>query len=215
MKCLELKAMKKIFTLGIIAAIFSIELNAATIVVTNNGFTFSPDSIMVNSGDIISFQINSIHNAVQVSKETWNANGNTPLAGGFEVPFGGGTVTLTTPGTYYYVCSPHASIGMKGVIVVMQTNSIKDIAINRIPDILVYPNPASEYLKIEFNAPKKERVTLDLIDIIGRNVDNLYSAQYQGTFSNTFSLPSLPNGKYFLRFNYGNETIVKPIVIKK
>lgn len=51
---------------------------------------------------------------------TWSVNGNTPLSGGFTRPFGGGLLTPSTGltvGTHYYVCSPHASSGMKGIIV--------------------------------------------------------------------------------------------------
>jgi plastocyanin len=85
--------------------------------VTNAGFSFSPSLLTINAGDTVRFQLDTIHNAVEVSQATWNANGNTPN-GGFSVGFGGGDVLFTTPGTYYYVCQPHAGSGMKGRIVV-------------------------------------------------------------------------------------------------
>ena len=85
--------------------------------VTNSGFTFTPSLLTVNAGDTVRFQLDSIHNAVEVSQATWDANGNTSN-GGFAVDFGGGDVVFNTPGTYYYVCTVHASMGMKGRIVV-------------------------------------------------------------------------------------------------
>ncbi|MDT8323713.1 MAG: plastocyanin/azurin family copper-binding protein [Bacteroidota bacterium] len=89
--------------------------------ITNSGFTFSPSSLTISVGDTVVFSIASSHNAVEVSQATWNSNGNTPLSGGFSVPFGGGTVIFSSAATHYYVCSPHASLGMKGVINVVQT----------------------------------------------------------------------------------------------
>ena len=85
--------------------------------VVNAGFTFSPATLNVNAGDTITFSLAGIHNVVEVDQATWNANGNTSN-GGFTLPFGGGTLVLIDPGTYYYVCQPHASQGMKGMIIV-------------------------------------------------------------------------------------------------
>lgn len=90
----------------------------ATVTVTNSGFSFNPSLVTISSGDSVKFQLASIHDALEVSQATWNANGTAALAGGFSVPFGGGTITLTTAGTHYYVCTNHASSGMKGRIVV-------------------------------------------------------------------------------------------------
>jgi plastocyanin len=83
--------------------------------ITNAGFSFSPANITIAVGDTVNFVLDPIHNAVEVSQATWNANGNTPN-NGFSVGFGGGTVVFALAGTYYYVCAPHASSGMKGII---------------------------------------------------------------------------------------------------
>jgi len=86
--------------------------------VTDSGFTFSPADITINAGDSVQWQLDSIHNVVEVTQATWNANGNTGSAGGFSTAFGGGTVKFDNPGTYFYVCSPHAFQGMKGRVIV-------------------------------------------------------------------------------------------------
>lgn len=91
---------------------------AMTFTVTNQGFTFSPSSLQVRPGDTVTWSLASIHNVVEVTEATYNANGSTPKAGGFSLPFGGGSFTFNTEGTYYYVCSPHAGQGMKGNITV-------------------------------------------------------------------------------------------------
>lgn len=88
--------------------------------VTNSGFTFSPANITITQGDSVSFTLQASHNAVEVSQTTYNANGTTPLGGGFSVGFGANQqlVTGLSVGVHYYVCSNHASSGMKGTITV-------------------------------------------------------------------------------------------------
>lgn len=86
--------------------------------IVSSGFSFSPSNLTINLGDTVVFSLASIHNAVEVSQATWNSNGTTPLPGGFALPLGGGTVVLTSTGTHWYVCQPHALSGMKGRITV-------------------------------------------------------------------------------------------------
>ncbi|HUL42738.1 MAG TPA: plastocyanin/azurin family copper-binding protein [Bacteroidota bacterium] len=85
--------------------------------IMNSGTTFSPATLTIAAGDTVVFSIASIHNAVEVSQATWNADGITSN-GGFSVPFGGGTIVLSAVGTHYFVCQAHASMGMKGIITV-------------------------------------------------------------------------------------------------
>ena len=84
--------------------------------ITNSGLTFNPDTLQVTIGDNISFNISASHNAVEVSETTFNNNGSTSN-NGFNIPYGGGSWTADSIKTYYYVCQPHASMGMKGVII--------------------------------------------------------------------------------------------------
>jgi len=88
-----------------------------THVVNSAGLIYNPDSIRITQGDAVQFQIGGSHDAREVSQATYNANGNT-WNGGFQTAFGGGLVNVPNLGIYYYVCTPHASLGMKGRIFV-------------------------------------------------------------------------------------------------
>ena len=89
--------------------------------ITTTGFVFSPDIIHCNVGEDIEFQLGSAHNAVEVSHNDWDTqNSSNPISGGLNIAFGQTVVfTPTTPDdTIWYVCQPHAAMGMKGMIIV-------------------------------------------------------------------------------------------------
>lgn len=82
----------------------------------NNGsdgaFTFSPSFVVIQPGDTVTFQpTDQGHNSEAIflpeGAASWKSEISQPL-----------TVTLTKPGVYIYVCSPHNLFGMAGVIVV-------------------------------------------------------------------------------------------------
>jgi len=116
--------------------------------VTNSGTVFSPATITIVLGDEVLFSLGNSHNAIEVSKATWDANGNTQLSGGFATDFGGGQVATAqlAVGTHYYVCSPHASLGMKGQIIVQAVTGINDVHSQM--DVGIFPNPTSDFLHV-------------------------------------------------------------------
>lgn len=123
----------------------------------------------------------------EVDEATWNANGNT-WNGGFN--FDGGTheLTLDIPGTYYYVCVPHASGGMKGRIIVESNTGVQGLT--GLTPAKAYPNPASTELIITVSEPAQAQ----LIDATGRLV-------LQRTLQGNDRLPvaEVPQGTYLLR----------------
>lgn len=84
-------------------------------------FGFSPDTLYMSSGDTVHFTNQGYHSMTEIDSTDW-ANNISNHNGGFWVGFGGQTsdlwFTLNTPGKYYYICDPHAAMGMKGLIYV-------------------------------------------------------------------------------------------------
>ncbi|OUV76047.1 MAG: hypothetical protein CBC83_01740 [Flavobacteriales bacterium TMED123] len=101
-------------SLGVVMPIYKIPN------IKNQGLSFSIDTLYVNVGDSVKFQLGALHNAVEVSQSTWLAN-DTTSNGGFAVASGGGSILINSIGTYYYVCQPHISSGMKAVIIATNT----------------------------------------------------------------------------------------------
>jgi len=118
--------------------------------IANVGFTFNPATLNITAGDNVTFVLEGIHNAVEVSQATWDANGTTPLPGGFSVPFGGGEVlpAQLPTGTHWYVCTNHvASNNMKGIIIVATPTGIEESPGQL--DISIFPNPAIDLITVK------------------------------------------------------------------
>jgi len=139
--------------------------------ITNSGNSFSPNSITITLGDEVVFTLSSVHNVVEVSQSTWDTNGSSPLSGGFQLGFGGGTVQAAQlgVGSHYYVCAPHAAMGMKGIIIVQVATSIEENSL--LKGLTVFPNPSSSLISITVG---KDDVNsfYQIIDLIGREVLN-------------------------------------------
>ena len=91
-------------------------VNPSNHIINTVGMFFDPDTLYVTVGDTVIFNIGNFHNAVEIDSATYISNGTTPN-GGFN--FGVGTFNWVVPQaqTYYYICQPHAIMGMKGMIV--------------------------------------------------------------------------------------------------
>ncbi len=182
--------------------------------ITNSGNTFTPDSITINAGDTVIFSIGSFHDAVEVSEETYNENGNTPN-GGFSVPFGGGTITLESAGTHYYVCEPHASIGMKGIIQVVIPSDLEFIS-NLESTIKIFPNPATDHINLAYTLTNPSPVKVTLLSITGVEMVTLVS-EYQRAGSQLLTKTldeKLNPGIYFIHLNTVKGTLVRKLVIE-
>ena len=82
---------------------------------------FSPSELTIQVNDTVYFENLSSHNAVEVNEETYNNNGTTSN-GGFSLQ-DDGYVVFNEAGTYFYVCTPHVMMGMKGYILVEGENN--------------------------------------------------------------------------------------------
>jgi plastocyanin len=185
-------------------------LNAQqTFIINSSGFSFSPSTVTVNQGDIVRFNVGSAHPVVQVSQSTWNANGTTALPGGFSFPSGTGDYTAGAPGTYYYVCSDHIGLGMKGTIIVNGVNGINDSKLKN--EIKVFPNPSRDFIIFESSSNLIVQ-EIRILDITGKAVRILHEPE----FSNEqvrINIENLSNGLYFILVK-SDEGVVSGKLIK-
>lgn len=205
--------MKKTILLLFLSSVCSYVFSA-NFTVNNSGLTFAPATLTINSGDDVTFVIAANHNAVEVSKAVWDANGSTPIVG-FSLPFGGGTVLASqlTVGTHYYVCVPHSSLGMKGTIIVKGATAL--IETNVHDDVLIYPNPVRDNLNVQFTPSNETFLEIKLFDIQGKLINTLLQkTEVSGLFSRTFSIGKVASpGVYFVQIAVGDKTSMKKVVV--
>ena len=186
---------------GLIA--FTFQAFTATHIISASGFSYSPSSITIHQGDTVLFNLGSSHNALEINKDTWDANG-TASNGGFSLGFGGGQLIFNTPGTFYFICTPHAGFGMKGVITVSGAAAAANVVSDtEIPELeTLYPNPLSDNLTIGFSVTEPSTITIDMLDITGIRVKQLTNKTYTaGRHVENFDLSYLKPGKYFVLYN--------------
>ena len=202
----------RLLFLAIFAYLFMLSLNAKVYVVSNVGLTFSPSEISIGVGDTINFAIGSVHDAVEVSESTWNIQGNTSN-GGFSVGFGGGMVAFPTAGTYYYVCEPHASAGMKGKIIVeVPTNTVN---INDVK-LKLYPNPAKGKFNVEFNLERTSNIDISVCNLSGQKIfQNIIKNNPAGKQNIEIALDKYDTGIYYCIINTESETITQKVELVK
>lgn len=181
-------------------------------VVTNLGNTYSPNDITIMLGDTVVFALSSSHNVVEVSQATWNANGNTPLGGGVSLPFGGGNWIPATAGVYYYVCDPHASLGMKGKITVTegmgQETSQAKFSLN------IFPNPAASVLNLKLENAADNKLSFSMYNLVGQKIRSAVIAINSSQVNYPIQVADLPRGVYMLTVSTGTAQYTRKIVLE-
>lgn len=200
----------------IFVSLFFLNASAANFTITINGFTYASDNITVNVGDQVTIEASSFHPLQQVSEATWNANGTTPLSGGFNsttnFTF---TITAGMSGTtLYYICSNHVSSGMKGKINVnvaagIPENSIRDF------NFTVYPNPIIADAWVNVSVKKAGKISIVMHDMQGRIIQHIIDMNVKpGEMTLPLDASRLQKGTYILQMRTSQGLLKKQIVIQ-
>lgn len=181
-----------------------------TIQVDGGTLSFLPATLNANVGDTVIFDVFSIHTATEVSQATWAANGNSPLTGGFNfnsthVTAGTNWIVLNTPGTIYYVCSPHAMMGMKGTINVSGSSSIKTHSVLA-PRFSLFPNPAHNIVSVKVLNPDEERIHVKVVNLIGESIKDFGFYNVAVNSELKLDVESLTKGLYMIAIEGAKES---------
>lgn len=155
-------------------------------------FILGGDSSAVCIGDAITLT------AVGASTYTWNTGSTSPMI----------TVTPTATTVYSVVgtSTNNCSNTAAKMIVVSPCTGIANNTMNE-SDVQIYPNPSSGIVTIANQLT--ESVNVKVYDMIGRE---LLKKEVFGT--QTLDLSKYANGTYILRFEKGNKTLYKKLIIE-
>lgn len=79
-----------------------------------------------------------------------------------------------------------------------------------------YPNPFNPATNIEFSIPKEEEIKLAVYDILGKEMQVLFSGKLNmGTYKFQWDASTLPSGVYFYKLSTTYSEIVKKMVFTK
>lgn len=94
-----------------------------------------------------------------------------------------------------------------------QYNSTVDVSTNKLKtvDINVFPNPANEFIVVQFNALTKESIAVELYDISGKLLQE--TMIYQGSTIAHLDTKDLAKGQYLVKFTTPSESITKKVII--
>jgi plastocyanin len=168
-----------------------------THIVQEVGFTYDPATLTINTGESVQFNGTASHPIVQVSEAIWNANGATPLEGGFSFPTGSGTMNFPDAGTFYYVCTAHvASFGMKGKIIVQAPTVIDEVILSEKYAVFPVPLTGNE-LTVALKTTGQNQVFIDIYDLAGKcwisSLGNTIDGKY------LIDCSSLPKGLFLMK----------------
>lgn len=195
--------MKRIFFTSIFLLALYIGTQAQTShTIGISGLNFVPFNLAISVGDRVIFNGSSNHPIAEVSQETWNANSNSPLAGGFSFSSGVGNETFNTIGTYYYICENHYSTGMKGKITVSAVTALEDIPESK--ELNIFPNPLDkDYLTISLNRNPKSTLEITIFDITGTS--KLVKSNILDKEQVIIDCSDLLSGIYIVQINLDNK----------
>ncbi|HSO85093.1 MAG TPA: T9SS type A sorting domain-containing protein, partial [Draconibacterium sp.] len=84
-------------------------------------------------------------------------------------------------------------------------------------DLKVYPNPFNEKLRFEFVSPESVNARIDLYDMTGRLVKNIFEQPIEGgtMYNAEFKPDAIISGMYFYRMTIGEAVFNGKVVFKK
>jgi plastocyanin len=212
LKSLKNRNTMKKFTFSFFLITLAFSAFATTWTVTNVGTSFSPSTLTIMEGDTVVFDLDNDHNSAEVSQATWNANGSTPLAGGWVTAFGGGVVLPAdlTEGTHWYVCQPHASMGMKGMIIVLGTTSIEDNPF--FAGVSIYPNPSKGNIYLKGQTGHSKNLQVDIYNVQGVRVYG--TTKLNNTSMEEIEIPTLEEGIYIVRLQSDEGMSMRKVIVQ-
>ncbi|MFA6401815.1 MAG: plastocyanin/azurin family copper-binding protein [Salinivirgaceae bacterium] len=193
----------QIISLALLLSI-SFNSNAATHVIKQTGFSFSPNELTVTVGDVIRWEwAGGTHTTTSKVIPNDAPAWDSPLSStntSFEY-------TVTVAGVYNYVCTPHESMGMKGSFTANIATAINENA--SLLNFSIYPNPVSSFINITSSIEGE----VVLSDILGKTLRTIRLNDLPVVIdSYQLDLSDFKNGIYML--TYIPTLTKKPISLK-
>lgn len=203
--------MQKRLTTFLFLLTSSILFSQITHDVTVQNFSFSPQSLTINTGDIVKWtNISGTHN-VRANDNSFYSGPAAPAPWEF-------THTFTTVGDFPYYCEPHLSMGMTGTIIVQNPAGVGDeeMLADQFELEQNYPNPFNPSTRINYSVPSASFVRLKVYDILGNEVALMVNEEKPaGVYQLEFDASELTGGVYFYQLTSNSFVETKKMILMK
>ena len=203
--------MRKTLTTFLVLVASTILFSQTTHDVTVQNFSFTPQTLTINTGDIVKWtNISGTHNV--------RANDNSFYSGPAEPAPWEFTHTFTSQGDFPYYCEPHQSMGMTGTIIVQNPSAVNDdeVVANHFELDQNYPNPFNPSTRINYTVPTSSFINLKVYDILGNEVAVLVNEEKPaGNYEINFDASRLTGGVYFYQLTSNSFVDTKKMILLK
>src|SRR5688572_29011547 len=173
-------------------------------------FEFNPTTFIANVGDTVHwFWDEGFHTTTSFLIPTGAQSWDQPLSSASPTF----DYIITVPGSYDYICSPHASMGMTGHFTVLGSTSIQE---NAAPSLSIIKNYVNDnQLHFDYSMPSNASIYIELFDVLGHQVYmEKISNQSAGIHSHRIGVAGLPKGIYILSLFAQNSRLTHRLVIE-
>lgn len=203
------KSMKKFYSILFFVSMFAgMNVQAETITINQTNFTFSPNAINVNVGDVIHFVWSSgTHNTTSVLVPNGAASWEAPLT--MASPTFDYTVEVA--GVYGYVCTIHQP-NMAGGFNATAASSVVEANISA--DFNAGVDYNNHILHVNISNYQPAYAQLSLIDITGKEVATLLQRELGvGEQRYHFDVAERTSGIYFVRLEQKGHIVTRRVLL--
>lgn len=79
--------------------------------------------------------------------------------------------------------------------------------------IQLFPNPSNDILNITIENKGNSTLTMDIIDVTGKIVMNIFDAKFNDIHNNKINVTSLNNGNYFMRIKLNGQIHMRKLIV--
>lgn len=125
------------------------------------------------------------------------------------------TITVSSSQDYWVVVEDNNTCKGSDTIYVTVTicTGLEDMA--DAAGIKLYPNPSNGNFVLSFSNPSGENVKVELENLLGQKLMDIYEGQATSQFTREISAGMLPSGMYNIKIYLGREIMTKKLIISK
>ena len=191
---------------GMVGKVIVLERTSYAVPVSNG--TYTPDSLTIYVGDTVVWTNTQGNHNVNGTMATLPTN---PESFGNEVGPPGWVFShvFTMAGVYDYHCDPHAQYGMVGKVIVMDKATTSLESINKISEVVIYPNPVMDQF---FISSEKNIKSISIYNVTGAKIleyGSINRAEME------ISVAGFKSGIYLVDVQFADNTFKVSRLVKK